>query len=65
VTPAACSRLFADVFVGRDVVVRSRRNVRTAVAFLVGMAVEEFSARELDRDDPFPLSSSLSARRSP
>jgi hypothetical protein len=27
--------------------------VLTAVAFLVGMAVEELSSRELDRDDPF------------
>jgi hypothetical protein len=27
--------------------------VLAAVAFLVGMAAEELSARELDRDDPF------------
>jgi SAM-dependent methyltransferase len=53
VTPAACSRLFGDVFAGGDVVVRSRGNVLTAVAFLVGMAAEELSPRELERDDPF------------
>jgi SAM-dependent methyltransferase len=56
VTPAACSRLFGDVFAGGDVAVRGHGNVLTAVAFLVGMAVEELSQRELDRDDPcFPL----------
>jgi SAM-dependent methyltransferase len=56
VTPAACSRLFGDVFAGGDVAVQGHGNVLTAVAFLVGMAVEELSSRELDRDDPcFPL----------
>jgi SAM-dependent methyltransferase len=56
VTPAACSRLFGDVFAGGDVAVRGHGNVLTAVAFLMGMAVEELSPRELDRDDPcFPL----------
>jgi SAM-dependent methyltransferase len=53
VTPAACSRLFGDVFAGGDVAVRGHGNVLTTVAFLVGMAVEELSSRELDRDDPF------------
>jgi|SRR5215211_978865 len=52
-TPAACLRLFGDVFVGGDVAVRCRGNVLTAVAFLVGMAAEELSRRELERDDPF------------
>jgi SAM-dependent methyltransferase len=52
-TPVACSRLFGDVFAEGDVAVRSRGNVLAAVAFLVGMAAEELSARELERDDPF------------
>ena len=52
-TPAACSRLFGDVFAGGDVGVRAHGNVLTAVAFLVGMAVEELSSSELDRNDPF------------
>jgi SAM-dependent methyltransferase len=52
-TPAACSRLFGDVFVRGNVAVRSRGNVLAAVAFLVGMAAEELSPRELERDDPF------------
>jgi SAM-dependent methyltransferase len=53
VTPAGCSRLFGDVFAGGDIAVRGHGNVLTAVAFLVGMAVEELSSRELHRDDPF------------
>jgi SAM-dependent methyltransferase len=52
-TPAACSRLFGEVFAGGDVVVHGHGNVLTAVAFLVGMAMEELSPRELNRDDPF------------
>jgi SAM-dependent methyltransferase len=52
-TGAACSRLFEDVFPPNSVAVRQRGNLLTAVAFLVGMAAEELSARELERDDPF------------
>ena len=52
-TAAACSRLFGGVFAPDDVVVRGRGNLLAAVAFLVGMAAEELSARELERDDPF------------
>jgi hypothetical protein len=33
--------------------VRAHGNVLASVAFLVGMAAEELSARELDRVDPF------------
>jgi SAM-dependent methyltransferase len=66
VTPAACSRLFGDVFAGGDVAVRGHGNVLTAVAFLVGMAAEELSARELDRDDPFfPLVVTVRATKAP
>jgi SAM-dependent methyltransferase len=52
-TTAGCARLFGDVFAGGVVEVRARGNVLSAVAFLVGMAREELSSRELDRDDPF------------
>lgn len=52
-TPAGCSRLFGDAFPGGDVAVHGHGNVLTAVAFLVGMAVEELSSRELRHDDPF------------
>ena len=48
-----CSRLFGEVFEGGAVDVRSRGNVLTAVAFLMGMASEELSPSELELDDPF------------
>jgi SAM-dependent methyltransferase len=63
-TAAACSRLFGEVFTGGRVVVRSRGNVLTAVAFLVGMATEELSSRELELDDPFfPVVITVDARK--
>lgn len=52
-TAAACSRLFGEVFEGGSVDVRARGNVLSAVAFLIGMAREELTSRELDVDDPF------------
>jgi SAM-dependent methyltransferase len=52
-TPAACLRLFRDEFPRGDVDVRARGNVLTAIAFLIGMATEELSTRELEHDDPF------------
>jgi SAM-dependent methyltransferase len=48
-----CERLFTDAFVGGTVEARAHGNVLTAVAFLVGMAAEELSTRELDLVDPF------------
>ena len=63
-TAAACARLFGDVFAGGVVDVRARGNVLSAVAFLVGMAREELSSRELDRDDPFfPVIVTVQARK--
>jgi SAM-dependent methyltransferase len=53
ITAAACNRLFADVFVGGQLQVRARGNVLTSVAFLMGMAAEELSPRQLERHDPF------------
>jgi SAM-dependent methyltransferase len=52
-TRAACSRLFSDAFPGGDVDVRAHGNVLAAVAFLMGMAAEELSTAELERDDPY------------
>ena len=52
-TAAACSRLFGDVFGPNNVAVRARGNWLAAVAFLVGMAAEELSTRDLEHDDPF------------
>lgn len=52
-TTASCSRLFEEAFTGGAVEVRSHGNVLTAVAFLVGMASEELSTRELESEDTF------------
>jgi hypothetical protein len=63
-TAAACSRLFGEVFTDGVVDVRARGNVLSAVAFLVGMAREELSPRELDLDDPFfPVIVTVQARK--
>ena len=51
-TSASCRRLFGDVF-GSEVDVRSFGNMLVGVAFLLGMAGEELSTRELDDDDPY------------
>jgi SAM-dependent methyltransferase len=52
-TALACERLFGDAFANGRVDVRAHGNVLTAVAFLVGIAAEELSPRELDLVDPF------------
>jgi SAM-dependent methyltransferase len=55
-TPAACARLFEQVFGAGHVTVRGHGNVLTNVAFLEGMAYQELRQRELDVDDEmFPL----------
>jgi SAM-dependent methyltransferase len=53
VTALGCERLFSEAFIGGTVEARTFGNVLTAVAFLVGMAAEELSTRELDQHDPF------------
>lgn len=63
-TAAACERIFGDAFAGGEVDVRAHGNVLTAIAFLVGMAAEELSRRELELDDPFfPLLVTVAARK--
>jgi SAM-dependent methyltransferase len=52
-TSASCSTLFGDAFPGGEVVVRAHGNVLAGVAFLLGMAQEEVSRRDLEADDPF------------
>jgi SAM-dependent methyltransferase len=55
-TPAACSKLFGEVFGSVNVSVEGHGNVLTSVAFLEGMAAEELNRRELETyDDMFPL----------
>jgi SAM-dependent methyltransferase len=63
-TALGCERLFEEAFVGGTVEARAHGNVLTAVAFLVGMAAEELTARELDSADPFfPLLVTVKARK--
>jgi SAM-dependent methyltransferase len=52
-TPNACRRLFERHFGGGAVDVCGLGNVLSCVAFLIGMAAEELSARELQEHDPF------------
>ena len=55
-TVASCSALFAEVFGGDQVTIRSYGNVLTAIAFLTGMAYQELSHRELETyDEYFPV----------
>lgn len=55
-TPAACTRLFADVFGEEQVTVSAFGNVLSAIAFLEGMACEELSKWELDViDERYPV----------
>jgi SAM-dependent methyltransferase len=53
ITALGCERLFSEAFVGGTVEARAWGNVLSAVAFLVGMAAEELTQRELDVVDPF------------
>lgn len=52
-TALCCERLFVDAFPGGTVNARAHGNVLASVAFLVGMAAEELSPRELELVDPF------------
>ena len=55
-TPTSCVRLFGEVFGEEHVSVSVFGNVLSAVAFLEGMACEEFSKHELDQvDERYPL----------
>jgi SAM-dependent methyltransferase len=51
-TPASCNALFGEVFGPAAVEVRTHGSCLTSVALLVGMAQEELTTRELERDDP-------------
>ena len=51
-TSLSLRRLLGEVFPPEQVEVRSYGNVRSATAFLYGLAAEELSARELDLHDP-------------
>lgn len=52
-TPAACRRVFGEVFGPERVTVEGFGNVLTATAFLMGIAAEELTRAELDAADEF------------
>jgi SAM-dependent methyltransferase len=52
-TTASASRLFREAFGAGAVEVNGRGNVLASVAFLMGMASEELTARELESEDAF------------
>lgn len=55
-TAASCQALFGEVFGNENISIYSFGNVLSTVAFLMGMACEEVSSRELDaRDEYYPL----------
>ncbi len=55
-TAASCTTLFGEVFGPEQVTVQTYGNVLTGIAFLLGLAHEELSARELRaHDDAFPI----------
>jgi SAM-dependent methyltransferase len=65
-TPASCSHLFGRTFERGEVEVHSHGNVLVAVAFLLGMAREELSDRELNSNDPFfPVVITVRATKAP
>lgn len=63
-TAAACSRLFGERFGAANVQVSECGNVRSASAFLIGLAAEELSEQELAATDPyFPIITMVRAVR--
>lgn len=63
-TPAGCAHLVAPFFEPESVTVRSYGNVLGAIAFLTGLACEELSTADLDRDDhDFPVVVAVRAQK--
>ena len=61
-TPESCSALFGEIFGHDSIRVRSYGNMLTAIAFLVGMAHEELTGRELAaHDERFAILISVTA----
>lgn len=65
-TEASCRALFGGEFAPERVEVLAYGNVLTAVSFLLGLACEDLSPRELDHADPwFPVLIAVRAVKSP
>ncbi len=55
-TPAACQKLFAEVFGPAQLIVHSYGNILAAIGFLTGLAREELERAELEEQDVhFPV----------
>lgn len=62
--PAACRRLFEEVFGAGQVTLQSYGNVTSAIAFLAGAAREELRSDQLDpSDEYFPVVIGIAATR--
>ena len=65
-TPASCATLFGAAFGAGTAAVRGRGNVRSAMAFLAGLAWEELPRAALDaQDDFFPVIVTVRAVKAP
>lgn len=63
-TPAACARLFGDVFGTERVTVQGFGNVLAGVGFLEGLAAEEIGVAKLDLEDRlYPVIVGVRAQR--
>ena len=65
-TDQSVARLFGDVFGPDQVTVRSHGNVKTTIALLHGLAIDDLSPNDFDIDDShFPLILTVKATRRP
>jgi hypothetical protein len=63
-TTDSVNRLFGDVFGPENIEVRSHGNVKTAIALLHGLAVDDLRPGDFDRDDPgYPVIITVVAQR--
>lgn len=63
-TVDSVNRLFGDVFGLDNIEVHCHGNVKTSIALLHGLAVEDLRSEDFDQDDPrYPLIITVAARR--
>lgn len=64
-SPHSAKRLFGEVFAERDLDIECHGNMLAAVSFLMGLADEELTPRELDHQDvEYPVIVAIAARKS-
>jgi SAM-dependent methyltransferase len=65
-TKLSARRVFETSFDAKRVAVEAHGNVLTSIGFLLGLSVEEFTARELDHDDrDYQLNITIRAQKDP